>query len=601
MPPSPSSPSASRGALLSLLIFAGSVGVMGWLRLVVFRHTHVTLTYGLPLLLCLWHPSRRLLWTMTSAFVALSAYKAFAILTFEAGYTIAATTAQWVMQLVNIIAVAAAVHVVLRHREQLAERHRQLESTNHQLLEREAEIARQNEELQAQSEELQAQGEELTTQNEELIRRATEEQAQTDKLHAQAAALQTLNARLVQREAMVTTLLQASQAPGGGVPDTIAGPLLALFQGNADAVAIVEAVGEQLRVIAFAGPTDFVPRGGPLAGSFAAAVIAQRRTAFVADLVARPELSVQAGPRVPFRSVLGTPLRLGDGVAGAIEVYASTPRPWTDEDFHVVEWASSQCSLFVQVRRLNAELRAINSQLDGLVVARTAELRRVVAELEHFSYTITHDMRAPLRALQGYSTLVLEQNGDRLDAECRAYLDRINAAASRMDRLITDALSFTHAAKQDLPLTPTPPAPLLWEMIASYPNLGPAAATIEIVGDLPAVMANEAGLTQCFSNLLGNAVKFVPPGRRPEVRIRAERRGGNVRLWVEDNGIGIPAESQPRLFAMFQRLHREYEGTGIGLALVKTVVARMGGTVGVESSAGQGSRFWLELPAAPAS
>ena len=112
-------------------------------------------------------------------------------------------------------------------------------------------------------------------------------------------------------------------------------------------------------------------------------------------------------------------------------------------------------------------------------------------------------------------------------------------------------------------------------------------------------MGNEAGLTQCFSNLLGNAAKFRKPGQTPEIRIWAEHRGGWARIWVEDNGIGISELMLPRVFDMFSRGHRTHEGTGIGLALVRKVMDRMGGKTGVESEEGKGSRFWLELCSCP--
>lgn len=170
-------------------------------------------------------------------------------------------------------------------------------------------------------------------------------------------------------------------------------------------------------------------------------------------------------------------------------------------------------------------------------------------------------------------------------------------AAARMDRLITDALSYSRAVRQDLVLEPVDAKRLLKGMIESYPEFQLPSARIEIEDGVPQVLANEAGLTQCFSNLLNNAVKFVEPGQQPQVRIRCEQFDGVVRLWFEDNGIGISQEMTPRLFGMFQRGSRKYEGTGIGLALVRKVTERMGGRVGVESAAGKGSRFWVELKA----
>lgn len=117
---------------------------------------------------------------------------------------------------------------------------------------------------------------------------------------------------------------------------------------------------------------------------------------------------------------------------------------------------------------------------------------------------------------------------------------------------------------------------------------------------LPSVVGHEPSITQVFSNLLGNAVKFVHPGEQPQVRLRSERRGENVRIWIEDSGIGIPPEYQHRLFNMFERVHANlpYEGTGVGLAIVRKAMERMNGAYGIESQGGNGSRFWIELKAA---
>jgi signal transduction histidine kinase len=209
-------------------------------------------------------------------------------------------------------------------------------------------------------------------------------------------------------------------------------------------------------------------------------------------------------------------------------------------------------------------------------------------------------MRAPLRAMQGFSGLLLnELCRDCPRPENRDWLKRIATSAGRMDRLITDALQFSKAGRREMRLEPTDATALLHDIIRSYPSMQPPRAVIGLEGKIPAVLGNEAGLTQCFSNLLGNAVKFVQPGKVPEVRVYAETRGPFVRLWFEDNGIGIPKQAQGKLFQMFQRATTEFEGTGVGLALVKKVAERMGGKTGVESEPGKGSRFWLDLRPAP--
>jgi signal transduction histidine kinase len=218
-----------------------------------------------------------------------------------------------------------------------------------------------------------------------------------------------------------------------------------------------------------------------------------------------------------------------------------------------------------------------------------------VGELEHFSHSITHDMRAPLRAMQGYAEILAEESRESLDQTRRNYLGRIITSAARMDRLIIDALSYSRAVRQEMRLEVVDAGALLRGMVDSYPNLQPPHARIEIAPNIPPVRGNEAGLTQCFSNLLENAVKFVEDDVVPHVVVRPEIRDGRVRLWFEDNGIGIPTELQPRLFSMFQRASKKHEGTGIGLALVRKVTERMEGEVGVESEPGNGSRFWIEL------
>jgi signal transduction histidine kinase len=240
------------------------------------------------------------------------------------------------------------------------------------------------------------------------------------------------------------------------------------------------------------------------------------------------------------------------------------------------------------------------TELEHIVAQRTAKLRETVEDLEAFSYSIAHDMRAPLRSMQGFAGILKQDYGDKLDDTAQGYLQRLGSAAARMDRLIVDILNYSQVVRGELDLGVVDTHKLVLDIIHSYPQFERTHADISIEGRLPPVLANEAALTQVMSNLLGNSVKFVTPGLRPCVRIGAnpeDAHDGRVELWVQDNGIGIPLDLQKRLFNMFTRLHRPglYEGTGIGLAIVKKAVERMGGSVGVDSNPGQGSRFWVQL------
>jgi len=574
-------PSRRPSPLVSAVVFAAAVGLMGYLRLVVYPHTVITLSYGLPLLICLWHRDRRLLWAMTAALSALGTYKAFFLIpALNPAQTF--VVSQWAMQMANTLVVAATVDIILRLIDRLRAQNADLEQANEELAAREEEIGRQNEELQSQSEELARQNEELQQQGEEL-------QSQTEELQA-------ANTELKRREDMMQTILQSLRAAEGEKAglDAMCAATLELFEHEAAAVALTARAEDRVRVLARAGAAAEGPT--PAAGSFAAVVMDEGRTAFVEDLALRPDLSVLSGQAGPFRSVLAAPVRAGGAAVGAVEIYASAPRAWTVEHFRVVEWVAAQFSMILEIRRLHEQLLRANAGLETLVQSRTAELQRAMAELEHFSYSITHDMRAPLRAMLGYAELL---NTDALpEGERKNFLSRIVRAAGRMDKLITDALSYSKAGLGEMALTPVDPGKLIMSMIESYPALQPPRADIRVEGELPPVLANEAGLTQCFSNLLNNAVKFVEKGRAPRVRVRAERGRGVVRLWFEDNGIGVPEEMRSRIFGMFQRASAEFEGTGIGLALVKKVAERMGGRVGLVPSETTGSRFWLELKAA---
>lgn len=251
-----------------------------------------------------------------------------------------------------------------------------------------------------------------------------------------------------------------------------------------------------------------------------------------------------------------------------------------------------------QLAAANERLAKTNEELEERVQKRTASLMEANAQMEEFSYTISHDMRAPLRAMLAYSNVLLDECGESMASkpEALGYIQRIAENARRLDKMVLDVLTFTRAARDEVLVERVCTDRVVRGMLEHDPALQPPRAEIQ-VEPLADVLGHEASLTQAIANLLANAVKFAVPGTIPRVRIWTEKRGDDVRLWVEDWGIGIDPKYHHRLFRMFERIHPElnYEGTGVGLAIVRKATERMKGTLGVESDGKNGSRFWIQL------
>jgi PAS domain S-box-containing protein len=262
-----------------------------------------------------------------------------------------------------------------------------------------------------------------------------------------------------------------------------------------------------------------------------------------------------------------------------------------------------------EIKKLNAdleqraqELGQKNAELQGEIATRQrAEiaLQESNSALEAFSYSVSHDLRAPIRAMQGFARVLLEDYGKVLDETGRDCAARIVSAAERMDNLVHDLLVFSRLGHTKLDLIPTSVRAVVAESLASLEqDLKSKGATVEVIEPLPVVLAHTTTLLQVLTNLIANGTKFVDAGVKPHVKVRAETDEKSATICVEDNGIGISEENQARIFRVFERLHGadDYPGTGLGLAIVKKGVERMNGEAGVVSQAGQGARFWVKLP-----
>jgi signal transduction histidine kinase len=280
------------------------------------------------------------------------------------------------------------------------------------------------------------------------------------------------------------------------------------------------------------------------------------------------------------------------------------------------------------LRDAQQKLNVHAHELEQKIADRTASLKQIIAELQTFSYTIAHDLRAPIRALKGYCEVLIEDFADDLPSDAKFIIHKLRTSSLQMDALTRDLLEFSKVSRQDITLAPVDLKEVVVETITIS---GPAATScVKIEGPLDTVIANRTLVGQCISNLLENALKFCKTGQPTAIKIWSERlthsskrgdvdtaqfftrsryslkdpephlpRGDapRVRLWFEDNGIGISPEAQKKIFGIFERGESasQYDGTGIGLAIVARAMERMGGNCGVVSTAGEGSRFWLEF------
>lgn len=252
----------------------------------------------------------------------------------------------------------------------------------------------------------------------------------------------------------------------------------------------------------------------------------------------------------------------------------------------------------LKIQEVNEDLRRSRENLANEVRSRTVELRQTNEQLEELVYTIAHDLRAPLRAMQGFASLLMSDYGTKLDETAEDYCRRIVRSAASMDTLVRDLLAYGRVSRVELP-EKSVNLQLAWEraMDQNAQGIREKHARLETVPPLLNVVAHESTLVQVLANLLNNALKFVAPGVTPEIRLRTEPSGADkVKIILQDNGIGIQPQHCDRVFRVFERLDGDrFPGTGIGLSIVRKGVERMGGTVGVESEVGRGSSFWIEL------
>ncbi len=269
----------------------------------------------------------------------------------------------------------------------------------------------------------------------------------------------------------------------------------------------------------------------------------------------------------------------------------------------MIELGGRQCILMAssditERKRAEEELNRLNAELERRVADRTAALDAKARELETFAYSVAHDLKAPLRGIDGYSRLLLEEHLDGLDEEGRAFLHTIRDSTGHMNQLINDLLAFSLIERRTLSAESIELRPFLETLVEERRielEERKISLAMEVNGSV--VVADAEGLSQALRNYLDNAIKFTCGATEPRIEVGAEETEKCCRLWVRDNGLGFDMKYHDRIFEIFQRLHRleDYPGTGVGLAIVRKAMERMGGRAWAESGVGQGSTFYLEI------
>jgi signal transduction histidine kinase len=295
------------------------------------------------------------------------------------------------------------------------------------------------------------------------------------------------------------------------------------------------------------------------------------------------------------RSVLAAPITWGTTRYGVLAAYAARPPLFAEDGLDLVEILAGQIALVLRNHDLFAEVRLLNTELERRVV----ELDAANDELSSFAYAVSHDLRAPLRAIDGFADVLVEEKSAVLGEDGRQHLGRVRAAAQRMGQLIDDLLQLSRTTRAELNRQRVDLTALARSVAADHAARSPERAVTFQAEDGLSVEADDRLLRVVLDNLIGNAWKFTRPVDTPLIKVGAKHENGSRVYYVRDNGVGFEMEYRQKLFAPFQRLHspRDFEGSGIGLATVRRVIRRHGGDVWAESEPGRGATFYFTLPA----
>ena len=360
---------------------------------------------------------------------------------------------------------------------------------------------------------------------------------------------------------------------------------------------------EQLiRPVAGAGPAlDYLAQitvswgDNPLGRGPSGRAVRERTVQVMRHIAADPSYAPWRASAVGhgFQSSVVYPLFAADQLLGQVAIYASEPDAFDAEEVALLGYLVDDLGYGIGAQRAMAAVHQLNRELEQRVRERTLSLEAANQELEAFSYSVSHDLRAPLRAITGFAKLLLDDYAAVLEDDAQHLITRIYKNSQFMGELVDDLLTFSRLGRQPLSRQMVSMSAIVQQTIGDLDHTWPGRRVEFEVGDLPPASADPVLLRQVWANLLANAVKFTLPRDVAHIEVGCTVIDGACVYFVRDNGVGFDMQYADKLFGVFQRLHRaeDFDGTGVGLALVQRIVNRHGGHVWAEAAVNQGATF----------